>query len=301
MDIAQAYNSITPELIETDDLIKDLLHNVCKDDAFVDQVFRFFFHSPGKKLRPGLAILSAFALKADHMRTSESLNNRKALIALAAISELVHTASLMHDDVLDESATRRGHPSLNAQFGNKIAILAGDILYSQAFELLTETADKSIIKTLTICVRGMCRGEINNLSEHSFETYKTIIEDKTAALMKFCCKAGAETVRTDDDSQDVVDALESFGYNFGMVYQLADDLDDHDSPVAEAHQDKTMALLNECSATAKKSLSMIPDSIYKASLTLLLNHLNTKSGKLSGISSEADTDIASIVSASGSN
>jgi geranylgeranyl pyrophosphate synthase len=127
----------------------------------------------------------------------------------------------------------------------------------------------------------MCRGEIINLSEHDFDTYKSIIADKTASLMSFCCKAGAESVRQADDSPAVVDALEQFGFHYGMMFQITDDLEDHDSDIAIANKDKTLALLNEHIHAADVALGLVPDSIYKAGLSSLWRDVVLRAEKLS--------------------
>lgn len=280
MNNAQVYNSIAPELADVERVLKTQLHRVCKDEEVVSLVFKSFFQSPGKKLRPSLVLLSAFALRSDNLRDPQHAALHESLVSIATVSELIHSASLMHDDVLDGSATRRGQASLNAQFGTKIAILAGDIIYSQTFELLLEHAHKDSVLLLIQCARRMCRGEIINLSEHDFETYKTIIADKTASLMTFCCKAGAEAVRQESDSSDVVDALERFGYNYGMMFQLVDDLEDHDSPIAMANKSKTLALLSEHIQAAEQALTIVPDSIYKAGLNALWRDVVLRAEKL---------------------
>lgn len=263
------YTAIAQELQEVDQTIKTQLHRLCKDDEIVNLVLRSFFQSPGKRLRPSLTLLSGFALRSSPLRESSQADCHANLVAIATATELVHSASLMHDDVLDGASTRRGHPSLNAQFGTKIAILAGDMIYSQAVELVLEHADRDTIRWLIQCARRMCRGEIVNLSEHDFEAYTTIIADKTASLMTFCCKAGAHAARQPGDPAGLVDAFEAFGNHYGMMFQLADDLDDQDSPVANANREKTLGLLRDHTRSAERVLTVIPDSIYKAGLSAL--------------------------------
>jgi geranylgeranyl pyrophosphate synthase len=240
-------------------------------------VFRMFFAQPGKKLRPSLVLLSAFALREDNLRNPEDARLRESLIAIATVTELVHSASLMHDDVLDGSDLRRGHPTLNVQFGTKVAILAGDILYSHAFELILSHADNDIILSMAQCVRKMCRGEILNLSRHDFATYADIVSDKTATLMHLCCKAGAKRVQQAGDPEGVILALEAFGQHYGMTYQLADDLCDGDNDVANENRSAAISLLGRHVDGARAALTQIPDSIFKAGLAALLGDVVSKS------------------------
>lgn len=270
MNLFKEQAAIAPEIEQVDAAIRRRLERLCKDDAVLDEVFRAFFKGCGKLLRPRLVLLSAFALRGGDLRSPPDKPLHDALISLGTVFEMVHSASLMHDDVLDDSATRRALPSLNALFGNKIAILAGDILYSEAFELLAEAFESRISLMLTRCVHQMCRAEISNLVKHDFETYCDIIAAKTASLMRVCCRAGTEVVRRSDDDPELIHALESFGHCFGMVFQLADDLNDGDSEVAAAHPDKVVALLKKYTHDAEMALAVLPNSVFREQLSLML-------------------------------
>lgn len=280
MNLDKEQTAIAPEIAQVEKLIRERLSRICKDDVLLDEAFRTFFQGRGKMLRPRLVLLSGFSLRGDALRDVHTGASHEALIALSAVAELVHSASLLHDDVLDASDTRRGHPTLNARFGNKMAILAGDILYSQAFEILSETFKSDISLMLTRCVRQMCRAEIANLVTHDFNTYQAIIEAKTASLMMFCCRAGAEVVRRAEDSQEQIEALERFGHCFGMVYQLTDDLSDGDSDVAAASRDRVVQLVKDYLGEAKSTLAGIPDSVFKAHLSTLLEYVAASAEKM---------------------
>jgi octaprenyl-diphosphate synthase len=193
---------------------------------------------------------------------------------LATIVEYIHSASLIHDDVVDEAVIRRGKPSMNVQFDNKISVLAGDMLYSHAFALLTDRFDRKIMKILSRCVQRMCRGEINELKKCDFEQYLGIISDKTAVFMSACCNAGAE-LSLKSVHPKVVCALTDFGLNLGMVYQLVDDLRDGDAPIhiVGAHRDKLVEKLNEFVSNAEKNLSVLHDSVYKEGLANMLRYI----------------------------
>jgi geranylgeranyl pyrophosphate synthase len=168
---------------------------------------------------------------------------------------------------------RWGSPSLNAKFGNRVAILAGDILYSHAFELLAETTEKRIYMLLAKCCRQMCRGEIVNLSEHDFDDYQQIVSDKTAALMSFCCETGAMMVSEGERDSEKVRELAQFGYHYGMVYQLADDLGDCDDAIAMAHRPEVIELITEHRGAALQILSGLSPSVYVSSLGQLLEYV----------------------------
>jgi geranylgeranyl pyrophosphate synthase len=273
MDLKDVYEPIESDLLEVDKQCRVQLLALCEGSQFIDRVIHFFFQIPGKKLRPSLVLMSAYAMRGGNLAAERQSPVHRNLVMLATISELVHSASLMHDDVLDDAETRRGIPSLNAKFGNRVAILAGDILYSHAFEILAETSDKRIFLLLTQCVNQMCRGEIINLSEHDFAAYQQIIEDKTASFMAFCCEAGALTVAEKDHNPAHVAALSRFGRHFGMVYQLYDDLGDQDDPTALVYRDRIVQLLDRHIAGARESLTCLPASIYTAKLGMLLDYV----------------------------
>lgn len=277
MELSQVYDSIDFDLTEVDKEIQTQLLAVCSHRQFVDKVLRFFFQTPGKKLRPSLTLMSAFALRGDNMATVRRKPAYRNLVTLAALTELVHSASLMHDDVLDDAETRRGIPSLNAKFGNRIAILAGDILYSHAFELLAGRSDRKIFMLLARCVRQMCRGEITNLFEHDFTAYRQIIEDKTACFMAFCCEAGALSVADESHDPEHIKALSRFGNHFGMVYQLYDDLGDCDDATAMGHRDMVVGMLDEHISGAREALACLPRTEYVAKLGTLLDYVVSKS------------------------
>ena len=281
MKLEDIYQPIAGELLNVEQFIKEQLRLLCRRDDFADKVFRSFFHAPGKKLRPSLVLLSAYTLQQNNTpASSDTSSSYHRLIALAAITELVHSASLMHDDVLDEASLRRGHPSLNALFGNKVAILAGDMLYSQAFDLLAEIAGDRIIRLLAQCVRRMCRGEISNLQGHDFGAYRAIIEDKTSSFMAFCCQAGAWLADAQGENPQHIEALSQFGFCFGTVYQLADDLGDQDDAITLTCRDQVIDLLEKSIRQAEHHLQGLPPSVYRTSLAMLLQYVVSKSEPL---------------------
>jgi len=177
--------------------------------------------SGGKRLRPALVCLSAYAtgLPVD----------RNRLIPLAAAAELMHTATLIHDDVVDNTTTRRGRPTASALFGNGVTVLTGDYLLAKAMNLLAEDGDIAIIRTISQIAIEMSEGEVLQMihtsdASISEQTYFDIIRKKTAVFIQGCCRAGALVAGA---PEPVVDALSRYGYHIGMAFQIADDLLDY--------------------------------------------------------------------------
>lgn len=193
-----------------------LAESVVFGDAYLDSVTTHLIHAGGKRLRPVLALASATA--GERPATREDLLGGVAL-------ELMHLASLYHDDVMDEAAIRRNVDSVNARYGNLIAIVAGDYLMARsagiAADLGAETASL-MAHTLAWLTRGQVSEVRTAFSlARSEADYYEAIEGKTAALMASSCRMGAMTARLD---AGVTDALSEFGRCFGMVYQLRDDV-----------------------------------------------------------------------------
>lgn len=177
--------------------------------------------SGGKRLRPALVCLSAYAtgLPVD----------RNRLIPLAAVAELMHMATLIHDDVVDNTATRRGRPTASALFGNGVTVLTGDYLLAKAMHLLAEDGDLTILRTISQVAIEMSEGEVLQMihtSDPSIseQTYFDIIRKKTAVFIQGCCRTGALVANA---PQPMVEALSDYGYHAGMAFQIADDLLDY--------------------------------------------------------------------------
>jgi octaprenyl-diphosphate synthase len=174
--------------------------------------------SGGKRVRPALTILSNYAVGGDASQYNS--------IRMAAVMEFLHTATLVHDDIIDNAETRRNRPSINSRFGNQTAVLMGDWLYMSAFE--TSLAERSlpILDILTAVTRKMTEGELLQLTllgrtDISEEQYFDILQRKTAYLFSACCEIGAILGRADAGRQR---ALAEYGMNLGTAFQLVDDL-----------------------------------------------------------------------------
>lgn len=172
----------------------------------------------GKRLRPALVLLSARAC------IGKSASDR--LVDVAASAELVHMATLLHDDVIDEAESRRGRTTANSIWGNKASVLTGDYMLSKAFSLLTRSASPRVLRAVAEAAVKMCEGEIRQIElrrrqDPTIESYLEMIQDKTAAFMSMCCRIGALCVSASSKTEA---ALSLYGRNLGLAFQITDDL-----------------------------------------------------------------------------
>lgn len=187
--------------------------------GLVDTVARYVVRQKGKKIRPILVILSSKVCGGATPSTYRA----------AALVEILHSATLIHDDVVDGADTRRGLASINAVWKNKVAVLMGDYLLSRGLLLSLEKDDFYFLKVLSDAVRRMSEGEILQIEKSrrlniDEETYLKIISDKTASLLATCCELGAASA-TEDRKQ--WERMKVFGENVGMAFQIRDDLLDY--------------------------------------------------------------------------
>ena len=163
--------------------------------------------------------------------SKDKLNNEKQYVELAAAVEFIHAATLLHDDVVDESKKRRGMLTANEVWGNKISVLVGDFLFSRAFQLMSKNSSRTILKLLSDTSVIISEGEVLELSNDKNLTinediYLEVINGKTASLFSAACQVGGMSAQT---SNEKIEALRSFGTNFGIAYQLIDDAIDYSS------------------------------------------------------------------------
>ena len=179
--------------------------------------------SGGKRVRPALALLSTYAVGGD-----ASQHNA---VRMATVMEFLHTATLVHDDIIDNAETRRNRPSINSRFGNQTAVLMGDWLYMSAFETSLKERSLPILDILTEVTRKMTEGELLQLTmlgrtDITEEQYFDVLRRKTAFLFSACCEIGAIVGGASADEQK---ALADYGLNLGTAFQLVDDLLDFTS------------------------------------------------------------------------
>ena len=210
------------------------------DHTLLDKITQYVLWQKGKRIRPLLVLLSA---KACAGQASDSTHRAAALV------ELLHTATLVHDDVVDDAEKRRGVFSINALWKNKIAVLMGDFLLSRGLLLSLDHDDYTILHTLSDAVRRMSEGELlqiekSRLLDIDEETYFRIISDKTASLISACTKSGAVSVSEDEG---LVERMHQFGETLGLAFQIRDDLFDFSAqesgkPIGIDLQEKKMTL-----------------------------------------------------------
>lgn len=253
-----------------------ILQEKIENRELVNGFFRNFFSSEGKLIRPALVLFSAKAI------VDELGEITPQVIKLATAVEFLHTASLIHDDVIDGSATRRGLPTLNVQFGNKIAILLGDIFYAQFFSILinlehgSKWFGKYIMENFYDTTRKMCFGEIyehlieTGQREASIKNYIEMIENKTAVLFAVACESGSMICGAE---KNVYKGFREYGYNLGIVFQMMDDYLDGDAPL-KLHD--LRRLYRRYSERAIKSLEVLRESNAKESLLKLLSFISEK-------------------------
>lgn len=256
------YIPISKEISSVEQELVNIYKNFKTDS--VQEVLNHFFKIPGKRLRPTLVLLSSkiineqLPLKAYHQ-----------LIQLSVALELIHSASLIHDDIIDDDFLRRGQKTLNKIYGRKIAVLAGDVVYSHAFSIITNSLPKEYGRKIVKLAKNMCSAEIlqakNTISTK--EVYLEIIKGKTALFMAICCRLGAALAGA---STEAVAQLENYGFNLGMAYQIVDDYIDGD-------QDTALNItLEDAHNFAKNSLDSVEsfkDSFYKETLINLVNYI----------------------------
>lgn len=221
------------------DLVESRLETAVDSDVSTAlDLSMHLFSAGGKRIRPALVIMSALA--------SGSIDDGRLLIDLAGATELIHTASLVHDDVVDETRERRGAVTATAKWGNKISVLGGDFLLAKAFSLLAGVGNMEVIRALSDVAVKMTESEILQASSEgdlsSWEAhYWRIIEDKTAAFMAACCECGAILSGADQSSRE---ALSRYGLHLGLAFQITDDVLDIAGDPAQTGKDAATDLMH---------------------------------------------------------
>jgi octaprenyl-diphosphate synthase len=218
MDLDAIRELISSDLAATDQLILDRL---ASDVVLINQVGHYIVGSGGKRLRPVIVLLAANALG----------YSGKHHIDLAAIVEFIHTATLLHDDVVDGSEQRRSRDTANAVWGNAASVLVGDFLYSRSFEMMVEVDDMRVMNILSTATNKIAEGEVLQLLNcHDPEVdearYREVILRKTATLFEAGTRLAG--VITDAD-QTIDDALAAYGRHLGTAFQMIDDALDYGS------------------------------------------------------------------------
>tara|TARA_Y100000996_G_scaffold406144_1_gene382148 strand:+ start:7663 stop:8643 length:981 start_codon:yes stop_codon:yes gene_type:complete len=190
--------------------------------ALINRITHFIVKRKGKQMRPMFVFLCAKLISKQNEINLKTYRG-------AAVIELIHTATLVHDDVVDDSSQRRGFFSINALWKNKIAVLVGDYLLSKGLLLSIENDDFDILKIISVAVREMSQGELLQIQKSrkldiTEEVYFKIINQKTASLIAACCAIGAKSVNS---SSSIVSEFYKIGESIGMAFQIKDDLFDY--------------------------------------------------------------------------
>ncbi len=231
----------------------------------LEEVVDYLSHFPGKQLRPLLVLLSAKACQ--HLAPMH--------VKLATAVEMLHNASLMHDDVVDESDSRRNHDSIRHRWGNQVAVLCGDFFLAQVMTLLQEVGNRAASETLAKTVSIMSQGELKQLAavhkKVKTASYIDIIGSKTASLLATCCQFGAYSP-DGPLSATYGQALYDFGYHYGIVFQIRDDINDfnQDHDVALPDDAAPQQLIDEHTLLAQKALLQLPESAARQTLLDML-------------------------------
>ena len=204
---------------EFDDFVRLFNESLSHTEGLLSQVLEHIRHRGGKRMRPLLILLIA--------KNYGGVND--VTLRSAVGLELLHTASLVHDDVVDESKERRGQPSVNAVYNNKVAVLVGDYVLSTALLNISYTNNSDILRSIAVLGRNLSNGEILQLSniqntEFSEDIYYDVIKMKTAALFEACCEVGTLSVNA---NKRQIELAKEFGRNLGIIFQIRDDIFDY--------------------------------------------------------------------------
>lgn len=210
------YAPISGDLEAVNGVIRRRLHS---DVVLIRQVAEYIIGAGGKRLRPALVLLVARALGYSGVHHHE----------LAAVVEFIHTATLLHDDVVDESDLRRGRKTANAMFGNAASVLVGDFLYSRSFQMMVGVDDMRVMRVLADATNVIAEGEVLQLlnvrnADATVEEYLRVIHFKTAMLFEAAARLGAILGGMDEAGQD---RMAAFGRHIGTAFQLVDDVLDY--------------------------------------------------------------------------
>ena len=224
-----SFNNHVSELInicqgDVETINSIIIEKLGSNIPLIHEIVSYLILSGGKRLRP---LLTSCSFRLFEKNTNENINH----IGLAAAVEFIHAATLLHDDVIDESKKRRGNLSVNEVWGNKTSLLVGDFLFSRAFQLMSKYGNNAVLKLLSDTSVIISEGEMFELSNDKDPTinedlYYEVINGKTASLFSAACQVGGISAQGSDKE---VESLKSFGTNFGMSFQLIDDAIDYSS------------------------------------------------------------------------
>jgi octaprenyl-diphosphate synthase len=279
MELSAIFAPVATQMKAVDIELVALMQRVGRQTAtargnagILDRIVQHPFAVPGKRIRPALLLLTA--------RVAGGTPDADSLVALAAAVEVLHAASLVHDDIIDGAEARRHQVSLNKRYGNRVAVLAGDILYTHFFSLITglgrvdPVTRFALLDVFLDTTKAMCMGEIiaqeagNAGRPLAWDEYLEIATDKTAVLFAACCRGAGLLCGAPRERQD---ALGAFGLDFGLAFQMADDLvdGDHGLDPHEPLEERT----REYAARARAAAAAMPGSDSRDSLSELVDYV----------------------------
>ena len=297
MQAADLYKPVAADFKLVDEAIfQHLESNV----PLVEKIGEYIIHSGGKRLRPLLALLTA--------RACGYAGNQH--ITLAAVIEFIHTATLLHDDVVDTSNMRRGKPTANNKWGNPSSVLVGDFLYSRSFEMLVAMGSLPVMETLSKATSIIAEGEVLQLlnaknPDTSEADYLHVILGKTAMLFEAACKTGAQLASA---SAAEVESMRLFGRHLGIAFQLIDDLMDYTGDAKTmgknvgddlAEGKPTLPLIHAMATGTKDERSLIRKAIRKGSSEQLsqIQEIIDRCGSLAYTQHMAEQETAKAIAA----
>jgi len=257
--VSQIKDPIRPEMELFESKFRDSMSSKV---ALLNRITHYIVNRKGKQMRPMFVFLTAKLLN------NGEVNSRT--YRGASVIELIHTATLVHDDVVDESNKRRGFFSINALWKNKIAVLVGDYLLSKGLLLSIDNGDFDLLRIISVAVREMSEGELLQIEKArrldiTEDIYYDIIRQKTATLIAACCSLGACSVKPDSDD---VETFRRFGELCGMAFQIKDDLFDYGSTaigkptgIDIKEQKMTLPLIYVLNNCTKKEKSWLINSV----------------------------------------
>jgi octaprenyl-diphosphate synthase len=249
----------------------------------VDEVAKYLVRHKGKQLRPMLTIVAAKTIA----------QPTQASYMAAVVVELLHTATLVHDDVVDEAELRRGFPTINKIWKNKISILMGDYLLAKSLIIATEIGNVELMNVIANVAKSMSKGELLQIQKArklniTEEEYFQLIKDKTASLISACCEIGAMTTAASKEERET---LKNFGLNLGIAFQIKDDLLDYQSkvgilgkPVGHDLKDKkiTLHLLYAFQSAEtgerKQVLRMMKNGVKRKQIEHIVHFIHDRNG-----------------------
>jgi len=252
--------------------INSKLESLFSGENVIFESIKEFINSGSKRIRSILAILY---LKSNNKKITDDI------IKLLAVGEIIHNASLLHDDILDNSDKRRGKETIGHKFSSQVSILAGDFLLSLGTKILLELNNKAILQNFTKCTEKMCRAEISQhlLKGHipSEDEYLNIIAGKTASLFEVIIQNVAILSESDENDAKI------FGKNFGIVFQIKNDMEPESKAIDKLNQtetalsifgvEKTSDLIDNYKKELREQIMNFPNKEYSKALEDLVNEL----------------------------